>query len=99
MNKSTKAKVKTKERHITILIVPPAGGNLKAVKIYYPKLVISAVLCIILCGTLMAGTFARNLIHENDELRANNIQLHEVNRAEFQVIKENEREIKDIQQN
>ncbi|MFO7295240.1 MAG: M23 family metallopeptidase [Caldicoprobacter sp.] len=99
MDRGTKAKVKTKERHITIIIVPSAGGNSKALKIYYPKLIVSAMLCMILCGVLTAGVFARDLLQENHELRANNIELHEVNRAQLQIIKKNDQQIKDITDN
>ncbi len=96
MNRGTKAKVKTKERHVTVIIVPYAGGNLKTLKIYYPQLIIPAILCIILCGALMAGIFTRSLMRENAELRANNIQLHEVSRIQLQAIKEDDQQIEDI---
>lgn len=96
MNRCTKAKVKTKERHITIILVPSGGGNLKKFKINYPQVVIPAMLCAILCGALMAGIFFRNLMRENAELRANNMQLHEVNLAQLQVVKENDQRMEDI---
>ncbi len=92
MKKKIKAKVKTKERYINIIIAPSTSGNAKHIKIYYPQLVLAAIVCTV----LLTGVYINNLLHENDVLKANYIKLHDLNYAQLNVIKENQLEIDDI---
>ena len=96
MKKFLKANIGARNNYITITIAPPEGDDAKAVRIYYPKLIIAAVLCMIICGALYMGLFLRDIVQQNTSLKADNARLLEVNYAQLHVIRANQREIEEI---